>query len=230
MTNTPLHLVEALLDAGRYAPVAHDGTPAKPKLLVTISRYHGASGSNVSRLLAEALGVHLYDKDLLTTIVNKTKGDKQLLARLDEHVRGLVDDIIVSFFSKKSITSDQYYRYMAKVILSIAPLGGVIVGRAAHLLLPRTKAFCVRLEGSLDTCTQRLAKNKNLKPEVAAKRILQTNKEREQFERQIAKRFPGAHHGFDLTVNTDRFAPEVAVRVIIAAMRESGFQTPDQPA
>ncbi|MBF0260841.1 MAG: cytidylate kinase-like family protein [Magnetococcales bacterium] len=230
MTNTPLHLVQAILDAGRYEPETHTEAPAMPKPLVTISRYYGAAGSNTSKLLAERLGVHLYDKELLTTIVNKTKGDKELLARLDEHVRGLVDEMLISFFSKKSITADQYYRYMAKVILGIAPLGGVIVGRAAHLLLSPTKAFRVRLEGSLATCAQRLAKIKNIKPDKAEKLILETNKERDQFERQVAKRFPGAHHGFDITVNTDRFSPEQAVQVIIAAMREAGFQTPVQPA
>ncbi|MBF0215270.1 MAG: cytidylate kinase-like family protein [Magnetococcales bacterium] len=226
MTHSPLHLVRSILDAGRYEADKSDQTSTLMKPLVTVSRYYGAAGSNASRLLAERLGVQLYDKELLNAIVNQTKEDKQLLASLDERVSGLVDDILHSFFSKKSITSEAYFRYMAKVILGIAPIGGVIVGRAAHLLLPRKTTFRVRLEGSLEMCAKRIAKQKDIKYEKAVKLVEESNKERDKFERQVAKRFPRAEQGFDLILNTDRFSPEQTVPVIVAAMAEAGFQVP----
>ncbi|MBF0272941.1 MAG: cytidylate kinase-like family protein [Magnetococcales bacterium] len=230
MTHSPLQLVRSILDAGRYDADKKDDASARMKPLVTVSRYYGAAGSSTAKLLAERLGVQLYDKELLNAIVSQTKDDKQLLASLDERVSSLVDDILHSFFSKKSISSEAYFRYMAKVILGIAPLGGVIVGRAAHLLLPRKQTFCVRLEGSLATCAKRIAKHKDMKLEKAEKLVLQSNKEREKFEQQVAKRFPRAVHGFDLIVNTDRFAPNQAVEVIIAAMNQIGFQVPPEQA
>lgn len=228
MTHTPLQVVRSILEAGHYeADPSRTSSSNRMKPLVTVSRYYGAAGSSTAQLLAERLGVQLYDKELLNAIVSQTREDKKLLARLDERVGSLVDDILQSFFSKKSVTSEAYFRYMAKVILGVAPLGGVIVGRAAHLLLPRKTTFRIRLEGSLETCAKRIAKQKELKYDKAEKLVQESNKEREKFEEQVAKRFPRAEHGFDLILNTDRFAPEQTVEVILVAMREAGFQTPE---
>ncbi|NGZ07478.1 MAG: cytidylate kinase-like family protein [Magnetococcales bacterium] len=227
MTHSPLQIVRSILDAGRYdADKAHSGASLL-KPLVTVSRYYGAAGSSTSGLLAERLGVQLYDKELLNAIVSQAREDKQLLSRLDERVGSLVDDILHSFFSKKSITSEAYFRYMAKVILGIAPMGGVIVGRAAHLLLPRKETFRVRLEGSLETCAKRIAKQKDMKYDKAEKLVQESNKEREKFEEQVAKRFPRAEQGFDLVINTDRFTPEQSVEVILVAMGQAGFRVPE---
>ncbi|MEO5333814.1 MAG: cytidylate kinase-like family protein [Magnetococcus sp. YQC-5] len=227
MKNETLHLVKSIIGAGMYEGEKKklDASPdVKP--LVTVSRYYGAAGSDVSNLLATRLGVQLYDKELLNAIVDATKGDKHLLTTLDERVTSLVDDILHSFFSKKSVNSEVYFRYMAKVILGIAPLGGVIVGRAAHLVLPRNRAFRVRLEGSLSTCAKRIAKRKDIKLDKAEKLVLKSNQSRDEFENHVAKRFPRAVQGFDLTINTDRFSPDAVVRIIVAAMTEAGFQVP----
>ncbi|MBF0437844.1 MAG: cytidylate kinase-like family protein [Magnetococcales bacterium] len=221
------HLVKSIVNAGLYTSEAKQpDAPFLLKPLVTVSRQCGAHGTRTSRLLAERLGVQLYDKELLNAIVNQTKEDKHLLASLDERVSTLMDDLLHSFFSKKSITTEVYYRYMAKVILGIAPIGGVIVGRAAHLLLPRKTAFRVRLEGSLETCAKRIAKQQEIKLDKAKQSVLKTNKQRDQFESQVSKRFPRAVQGFDLIIDTERFSSEQIVKIIITAMSEAGFQVP----
>jgi cytidylate kinase len=231
MKNEALHLVKSIIDAGVYAAENKDAnTPTLKRPLVTVSRYYGAAGSNVATLLAEHLGVQLYDKELLTAIVNETKDDKHLLASLDERVGGLMDDILLAFFSKKSINSEAYFRYMAKVIMGISPIGGVIVGRAAHLLLPKKRTFRVRLEGSLPICAKRMAKRKDMPLHKAEKLVIESNQERDKFERQVVKRFPRAEQGFDLTLNTDRFSPPQAVNIIITAMTEAGFQVSSEKA
>ncbi|MBF0178448.1 MAG: cytidylate kinase-like family protein [Magnetococcales bacterium] len=230
MTRESLQLVKSIVGAGMYeTEKATDGsTLMRP--LVTISRHYGAGGSTTAKLLAERLGVQLFDKELLNAIVNETKDDKHLLASLDERVTNLVDDILHAFFSKKSINSEAYFRYMAKVILGIAPLGGVIVGRAAHLLLPKKRTLRVRLEGSLATCAKRIAKNRDMKLDKAEKLVIKCNEERADFEKKVSKRFPRAEQGFDLIINTDRYSPPQTVRIILAAMTEAGFQVPPEKA
>ncbi|MBF0293840.1 MAG: cytidylate kinase-like family protein [Magnetococcales bacterium] len=230
MTRESLQLVKSIVGAGMYPTekAADDTTLMRP--LVTISRHYGAGGSTTAKLLAERLGVQLYDKELLNAIVNETKDDKHLLASLDERVTNLVDDILHAFFSKKSINSEAYFRYMAKVILGIAPLGGVIVGRAAHLLLPKKRTLRVRLEGSLSACAKRIAKHRDMKLDKAEKLVIKSNEERADFEKKVSKRFPRAEQGFDLIINTDRYSPPQTVRIILAAMTEAGFQVPPEQA
>ncbi len=102
--------------------------------VLTVSRYCGANGSETARLLAKKLGVQLYDHNLLETITQEVKTDKYLLERLDERATGTIDDFIHSIFTKQGATKDDFYRGMIKVILDSSKNGGVIVGRAAHLL------------------------------------------------------------------------------------------------
>lgn len=202
-----------------------DRTPSGPPL-VTISRQMGTCSGITAKLLAERLGVELYDKGLLKAIVKEAKDDKQLLEQLDERATSLVDDMVHAFLSKKSTNKDAYFRYMAKVILNIGPAGGVVVGRGAHVLLPEGRAFRVRLEGSPKVCAARIAASKDIKKGKALKLVEKTNKERDKFAEEVAKRYPGDFTGYDLTLNADLFEPEQMVRIIVAAMIERGFPVP----
>ncbi|MBF0097234.1 MAG: cytidylate kinase-like family protein [Magnetococcales bacterium] len=222
-----LGLVQSIIGSGLY-PVDNQkkAKPIPGKPLVTVSRYYGTPDAETATLLAERLGVPMYDRRLLDAITKEAKGDKHLLERLDEHVTSLVDDMVHAFFSKKSTNKDVYFRYMAKVIVGIGPGGGVIVGRAAHQLLPERAAFRVRLDGSLRTCTRRLMDNQQMKKADAEKEILRVNKDRDKFTEEVTRRFPTPSTGYDLVLNSDIFTPEQMVRIIVLAMQEAGFQIP----
>lgn len=228
MANDTLKVIQSIVGADLYANGVKKGEAAIATLtpLVTISRFYGAGSGDVSSKLAERLGVQLYDKELLKAIVKDAKADKHLLERLDERTTSLVDDMLHSFFSKKSTNKDSFLRYMVKVILSIGPSGGVIIGRGAHLILPEERTFRVRIEGSMKQCVKRVAKHKDLKKSKAEKLIKQTNKDRDKFHKSLAKRYPTRVDGYDITINTDRFTPEQSVEIIVAAMKVAGFKIP----
>ncbi len=196
--------------------------------LVTISRQMGAHGGVTAELLSQRLGVVLYDKALLKAIVKQAKEDKHLLERLDERATSLVDDLVHAFFSKKSTNKDAFFRFMAKVILNIGPSGGVVVGRGAHLLLPAGRVFRVRLEGSPKVCAKRVAKNRDIKKSKAAKLVEKTNRDRDHFVKEVAKRYPACENRYDLVLNSDQFTPEQMVRIIVAGMAEMGFVIPPE--
>ncbi len=229
MANDTLKIIQSIVGADLYSiSTEKKGEGKKPAMapLVTVSRFYGAGSGDISRMLAERLGVQFYDKSLLKSIVKDAKEDKHLLKRLDERVTNLVDDVLISFFSKKSTNKDSFLRYMAKVILGIGPSGGVIIGRGAHLILPEDRTFRVRLEGSMKQCVKRVAKRKDIKKSKAEKLIKKTNKEREKFQKELAKRYPTRVDSFDITLNTDRFSPEQCVEIIVGAMKSVGFKVP----
>ncbi|MBF0454914.1 MAG: cytidylate kinase-like family protein [Magnetococcales bacterium] len=229
MANDTLKIIQSIVGADLYSSIPADSGPdstVKMAPLVTISRYFGAGSGDVSRLLAERLGVQLYDKELLKSIVKDAKADKHLLDRLDERVISLADELVHAFFSKKSTNKDSFLRYMAKVILGIGPSGGVIIGRGAHLILPEERTFRLRLEGSERVCIKRVAERKSIKKGKAEKLIKSTNKDRDKFHKALAKRYPTRVDGFDLTINTDRFTPEQSVEIVLTAMELLGFKVP----
>jgi cytidylate kinase len=231
MANDTLKIIQSIVGADLYsATSSKKGGAEKNSMppLVTISRFFGAGSGDISRMLAERLGVQFYDKELLKSIVKDAKADKHLLNRLDERVTSLADELVHSFFSKKSTNKDSFLRYMAKVILGIGPSGGVIIGRGAHLILPEERTFKIRFEGSMQECVKRVAKRKSIKKSKAEKLIKKTNKERSQFQKALSKRYPTRIDGYDLTINTDRFSPEQCVEIIVVAMTEIGFKIPAQ--
>ncbi|MBF0445742.1 MAG: cytidylate kinase-like family protein [Magnetococcales bacterium] len=192
--------------------------------VVTVSRYCGANGSETAALLAEKLGVQLYDQNLLDTITKEVKTDKYLLERLDEKATGPIDDFIHSVFTKHGASKDDFYRGMIKVILDSSRNGGVIVGRAAHLLTTSNRMFRLRLEGSLPVCTERVAKRMNVKKSKARKFILKTNEERVKFVKKVFDRYTSDTAYYDMVINTDMYTPEQLVNLVIMTMSEAGFR------
>uniref|UniRef100_UPI00187D641E cytidylate kinase family protein n=1 Tax=Candidatus Magnetaquicoccus inordinatus TaxID=2496818 RepID=UPI00187D641E len=90
-----LGLVQSIIGSGLYPVDNQKKTkPIPGKPLVTLSRYFGTPDTETATLLAERLGVPMYDRKLLDAISKEAKGDKHLLERLDEHVTSLVDDMV----------------------------------------------------------------------------------------------------------------------------------------
>ncbi|MBF0285565.1 MAG: cytidylate kinase-like family protein [Magnetococcales bacterium] len=218
-------IIQSIIGAEAYTE-GHgpDGGVMRPPV-ITVSRYFGAGGTEISRLLAERLGVRLFDRDLLKEVIKEAKGDKFLLEKMDERVTTLMDDLMHTFFSDKGASKDDFFHYLARVVLGITQTGGVVVGRGAHLLVPKG-VFRIRLEGSLAVCTKRVAKNMDIKRVRAERLIVRTNKERASFVEKLAKRFPPDGSEFDLTINTDIFTQDQVVDLILHAMREASLLPP----
>jgi cytidylate kinase len=226
--NKAQEVIQTIVGAELFYETEHDRLGDKPAPpLVTVSRFFGAQGTDISRMLAQRLGVPLYDRELLTAVVHSTKADPALLERLDERTTGLVSNFLHTFFLKNAPTADDFYHSMIKVILGISHTGGgVIVGRGAHLLLPRRKAFRLRLDGSMSVCATRVSKLLHIPLNQAEQLIRQTNRERTEFVKQVYKRFTTTKTYYDLVINTDLHTAESAVDVIHFAMYRSGFNVP----
>lgn len=221
-----LDIINSIIGAEMYAE-EHHGKPKGPvRPLVTVSRYFGANSTEISRLLAQRLGVQLYDRELLDAVIKESNADKYLVERLDEHSTSFLDDVVHSFFSKKSASSEDFYHNLIKVLMGIAQAGGVIVGRGAHLLLPKRQVFRLRIEGSLEVCTKRVAERMDIKPGKAEKLIIATNKERTRFVKELYRRYPSNKAYYDMVVNTDMFSDDQVVEIVALAMKFAGFKVP----
>ncbi|MEO5376779.1 MAG: cytidylate kinase-like family protein [Magnetococcus sp. DMHC-6] len=234
MTKQSLEIIHSLFHSKFYPTSDQHSTdtnsPVQLPPLVTISRTLGCHGSEIGTLLAERLGVQLYDRELLNTIVKEAKADKHLMTNLDERVTTMVDELVNAFFAKKSTSRDTFYRYMVKVILGISQTGGVIIGRAAHLVIPAHRPFFrVHLDASPKSCLKNVMQRENIKKNKAEKLIAETNKQRIKFAEKIQQRYPTARENlFDLALNTDTFTLEQSVNVIVSAMKEAGHTIADK--
>ncbi|MBF0384222.1 MAG: cytidylate kinase family protein [Magnetococcales bacterium] len=107
-------ILQSFLKVERYAVAHQKRTRADIPPMVTVSRFCGANGGKISRMLADRLGVACYDQKLVETITKEIKADKYLVSRLDEHVTSWVDDLVYDVFSGKGSDKEYFIRGMIR--------------------------------------------------------------------------------------------------------------------
>lgn len=195
--------------------------------VVTVSRTVGANGSKIAELLADQLGVPCFGYSMLDGIVKEAKSDKYLMGLIDERAPNALEDWIHGLFTKGEISRAGFYRRLVKTTLAISKTGGVIIGRGAHLVLAgNPKVFRVRIEGSLEVCTQRVAERENIKPKKAVELIKKIDAERRNYVKELYKMYPHARAYYDLVLNSDALDVHDAVEIITFAMEKMGYYVP----
>ena len=103
------------------------------KKIITISREFGAGGGEIGRKVAERLGYHYYDKELILRSADTSKVDVESMRRWDEKVPanfGFAQSLF-NFYNKP--LNETLFEAQTKVIREIGEKGNcVIVGRNAQ--------------------------------------------------------------------------------------------------
>ena len=220
-------LIEALIgvELARERKAAEEkaAQARKAGYVVTVSRGYGSLGKRIAEALADRLEVRCCDRSILEGVAQRADVDIKLVERLDENLEHVSTLPWKAFFKGKSFPKERYLHYLVKVVLNISKKGGVIVGRGAHLILGPNRAFRVRIIGSLDVCAQRVAEREELDIEVARERVVTVNRQRADYLEQLYGEGIDDCSDYDLVLNTDRFALEQSVALILHGMEQAGY-------
>ncbi|MBF0623416.1 MAG: cytidylate kinase-like family protein [Magnetococcales bacterium] len=198
--------------------------PAQKRPVITLSRDLGALGEEVALLLGERLGLDLFGYSVVDSIIQQSHTDKHLTKMLDERVNSTMDEWIRSMLGGPGLTMNDYIRQLVRIVMAIAPTGGIIIGRGAHLILSRhPRTFRVRVEGSHEACVGRVARHEGLTREEAERKVAETNRERAAFVREVYKHFPSDRNHYDLVINSDHLDPKSIADIILLAMARRGL-------
>jgi cytidylate kinase len=220
-------IIESLVSRQLKAQVKLEPPPQLKGTVVTVGRSCGSGGEKIAQMLAQRLGLHCYDNDLLDAIAEEARTDARIMSLLDEHTQQLMDGWLRSIITGRSAFSTEYRRALVSVVLGISQAGGVIVGRGAHLILSGRNVFRMRVVCSLAACVERVASEKGFRRGKAEKFVLKTDKRRIKFLRQIYPRNVHASSSYDLTVNTDRISFAQAVEIALFTMKQLGYEVPE---
>jgi hypothetical protein len=204
MTTNILNVISAMAEV---ASVARQGTLQRPlQPVITISRDYGSGGDIIATRLGQRLGVALYDNALLQQVAARLEDDPATVRLLDEGFSRARDMWFYRLFSGKDIGHEAYRRTLVNVVLSLGRLGGVIVGRGAHIVLAESCALRVRIAGSPEVCAHRMAHEGHGTHPEELKKARETNHRRGKFVWEMfGSRLSDAHQ-FDITINTDRMS------------------------
>ena len=206
--------------------------------IVTISRLYGSGGSEVAVLVAKELGWSLLDNAVVDGVAARLGITPSEVAAREERVPSLVQrlteamalgsqDWLAPLTAEKRAPTDQQLIDVTHRIVEEAIARGplVVVGRGAQsMLAERSDAlhvFCYAPRGSL---IARSMTRDRLDEQAAAKRVDDTNAQREQWVRKHWNRSWREHSNYHLSVNTEWLGIAGAAETIVYAARRR-FET-----
>lgn len=207
----------------------------KKKLIVTIGRQYGSGGSEVGKKLAEALGVHCYDKDILR--MNSTEsGIKESYFHLADERAGnrllykIIDSLIpdqgAPSFGSDLVTADNLFRFQSEVIRKLAAEEScVFIGRCADYVLEGSEGLVrIYLFADMEVRVARIREKKLYEEKDILKNIKRIDKERRDYHRYYTGRSWEDVSNYDLMLNTAKLGVDQTVEVILGYLRNLGYE------
>ena len=203
------------------------GEPARRELAhleegpwITISKSLGADWEPVARHLADQLGWQIYDREILEAIAGETHARQAILARLDEHDVGWLEDTLRRLAVPDDPGQRAFLDHVARVIVTLGRKGRtILVGRGANWILDPGYGLRVRLVAPLESRVETLAAREHLPPARARAKIEEDDAARARFIRQIFGREIDDPTGYDIVLNLGSLAAPAAAEGILAALR-----------
>jgi cytidylate kinase len=128
--------------------------------------------------------------------------------------------MIESVFTGQSVDHGDYQRYLARVILSMSRLGGVIlVGRGGNYILGANRGFHIRFVAPREKRIENLVKYKGMDKLEAAESIDRSDRERAQYIDKVFGVDIDDPSYYDLVVNSNLMDVEDMVEVVYRAVQ-----------
>lgn len=191
--------------------------------VITIARGYGSGGRVIGQMLAEALGVHFYDRNLLRLASDESGINEQLFIKADEKVKHtLLYKVAKKVYKGELIPPDRddfvsnenLFNYQAKIIKELANTEScVIMGRCAdYILKDYDNVLSIYIHAPMEDCikgVEKIAPVKNPKDF-----ILTTDKRRGAYYRYFTGQDWKDANNYDLCLDSSVLGYEKCVEVI----------------
>ena len=196
--------------------------------IYTIGREFGSAGYEVGRLLAERLGVKLYDKNLLAHAAKDSGFCEEIFENHDEKpTNSFLYSLVMDTYSGGNYSSAPFLDmplnhkvFLAQfdTIKKIAEREScVIVGRCADYALASNPACLnVFVHADIEDRIKTVSKRNDVTENKAKDLIQKKDKQRASYYNYYSCKKWGDSRSYDLTLNTSKITPEQCVDIILA--------------
>ena len=180
--------------------------------IITISREFGSGGRELGKRLAEELGIHCYDHEIIELIAKEHGFDERYVANISEKcIEAAYPTTIGHRFAMPPVQiMDQGFQVAAaqqQIIENFAKQGDcVIVGRCADVILkdyhPLNLFVYADMDAKVERCMKRAPEGEHLTRPEMEKAIRRIDKERAQNHLMYADTKWGTKEAYHLCINT----------------------------
>lgn len=188
-------------------------------IIITISREYGSGGRYVGRLIADKLGIKLYDKEFINELAEKTGLSPEFIEG-NEQKRGKLDSFNDGYYSGLS-NADQLFIEESNLIKEVASKEScVIVGRCADFILKDNEnVLNVFIYSDMKNKIERATKFYNLNAKEAEKEIKRVNKLRSNHYQYYTGNDWKNPVNYDLCINSDTLGVEETANLICSMIK-----------
>ena len=193
------------------------------KTIVTISRQFGSGGRTVGHLVAQALDIPFYDKELVEQIALESGFAPKFVEEHGEHSPGKT--LFSYAFAPQGVpgvmngmsTADFLWHIQCGTILQLAEQGPcVIVGRNAdYILKDREDVLHTYIHADLDFRADRIVRLYGESEKSPIARLQEKDKRRKVNYQHYTGRTWGDADNYDITLNTAVVGVEAAAKIIV---------------
>ncbi len=208
----------------------------KKHFVITIGRQYGSGGRIVGQRLAEKLGIHFYDKDILKLTSEQAAIGEEYFRLADEKagnnilykiVDSMKPDIGKPKLDDSIVSPENLFRFQAEVLRGIAEKEScIIAGRCGNYILTEANMkehvdFFVYAD--LVTRTKRVMDYCKVDEQEALRRIRKIDKERKEYHKYYTGEDWMQPDNYDLMINASRIDYDEMEVLMMDYIRMRGF-------
>ena len=190
-------------------------------VVITIAREYASGGRYVGKLVAEKLGIKVYDKEFIIKIAEET-GLSQEYIENNEQKRDALAALNSGYYSGIN-NSDELFIKESEMIKDVAQKEScVIVGRCADFILKdKRNVLKIFVSSSMENKIKRATEFYHMDKENAEKEIARINKLRSNHYEYYTERGWETPSNYDICVNSDSIGINNVVDLICSIVEKS---------
>jgi cytidylate kinase len=199
------------------------------KVVITIARQYGSGGRTIGEMLANDMGIHYYDKELIKLASEDSGINERLFVNADEKIKmnklfKLVKNVyngqLIPPESDDFVSDNNLFNYQAKIKQLAEEESCVIIGRCAdYVLKDYDNVLSVFIHAPKDYCMEQAAKKVSMPPRELEKYIAKTDKRRAEYYKFYTGREWTDARNYDLCLDSSKLGFERCVEEIQAYIK-----------
>lgn len=194
--------------------------PSSSNIVITLTREYGSGGRYIGKLVAQKLGIKLYDKEFIIEVAEKTGLSEQYIKE-NEQKRNSLDILNNGYYSDLS-NSDELFVKESQLIKEVSDREPcIIVGRCADQILKENKnVLKVFIYSDMKNKIDRAVKYYGMDKKKAEKEIIRIDKLRENHYKYYTDKKWKDFSNYDICINSDKVGVEKAADLIVEMAKD----------
>ena len=214
------HLSAGKINNNKVKEIATENTFTENPIIITISREYGSGGRYIGKMIAQKLGIKLYDKEFVLKLADSTGLSTEYIEN-NEQRRKVLESLNNGYYSGLT-NADELFIRESELIKEVSQKEScVIVGRCADFILKDNKnVIKIFVDSSMKNKVKRATTYYHLNNVNAKKEISRINKLRANHYKYYTEKDWNDPSNYDICINSDSLGVENCVDLICKIYNE----------